>query len=226
MTAPVAKNMVSPAVYGLTTEETPKGHRVSEPAEHAPTTALLDHTIGMLNQLTLDMPPDGGVPPILVTEGPHGVNVMQFVMPGTEADNEDTAYAITANIAVLRATDVVFVAGAWLTDPQADSGENPSNAEVVVLLHATAAGQRMMFADVVRREAQPPVIGPWATAPVDETQTLGTFGEAIRYGLRLAADLGTPEQHDARQLVDEILDSDGTKAAMRVMLAIWRQNRR
>ena len=199
---------------------------MSEPAEHAPTTELLEHTIGMLNQLTLDMPPDGGIPPILVTEGPHGVNVMQFVMPGTDADNEDTAYAITANIAVLRATDVVFVAGATLTNPQTDSGETLSSAEVVVILHGTAAGQRMMFADVARRDAQPPVIGQWATAPVDETQALGTFGEAIRYGLRLAADLGTPEQHDARQLVDEILDSDGTKAAMRVMLAIWRQSRR
>lgn len=198
---------------------------MSEPSEPAPTSALLDHTIGMLSQLTLDMPPDGGIPPVLVTEGPHGVNVMQFVLPGTDADNEDTAYAITANIAVLRATEVVFVAGAWLTNPQADSGENPASTEVVVILHATAAGQRMMFADVVRRDAQPPLIGQWADQPVDETQTLGTFGEAIRYGLRLAADLGTAEQHDARQLVEEILDSDGTKAAMRVMLAIWRQTR-
>ncbi len=199
---------------------------MSEPAEHAGTTALLDHTIGMLNQLTSEMPPDGGIPPILVSEGPHGVNLMQFVMPGADEDNEETAYAITANIAVLRATDVVFVAGAWLTNPAADSGETPSSTEVVVILHATAAGQRMMFADVTRRDAQPPVIGQWATAPVDETHSLGTFGEAIGYGLRLAADLGTPEQHDARQLVDEILDSDGTKAAMRVMLAIWRQTRR
>ena len=199
---------------------------MSEAAEYAETTALLDHAIGMLNQLTSEMPPDGGIPPILVTEGPHGVNVMQFVMPGADADNEETAYAITANIAVLRATDVVFVAGAWLTNPQGDSGETPSSTEVVVILQATAAGRRMMFADVARRDAQPPVIGQWATQPVDATHSLGIFGEAIRYGLRLAADLGTPEQHDACQLVDEILDSDGTKAAMRVMLAIWRQSRR
>jgi hypothetical protein len=84
----------------------------------------------------------------------------------------------------------------------------------------------MLFADVARRDAQPPVIGQWATQPVDAAHSLRIFGEAIRFGLRLAADLGTPEQHDACQLVDEILDSDGTKAAMRVMLAIWRQSRR
>lgn len=193
-------------------------------AEHLPTTALLEHTIGMINQLTGEMPPDGGIPPILVTEGPRGVNVMQFVMPGTDRDNEDTAYAITANIAVLRATEVVFAAGASLTNPP-DGGEIPSSTEVVVILHGTAEGERMMFADVIRGEGQP-VIGRWANQTVDDAQNLGIFGEAIRYGLGLAVDLGKPEQHEARQLVDEILDTDGTKAAMRVMLQIWRQSRR
>lgn len=46
-------------------------------------------------------------------------------------------------------------------------------------------------------------------------------GDAVRYGLRLAADLGTPEQDEARRLVDETLDTDVSKAAMRVLLAIW-----
>ncbi len=196
--------------------------------EDAPS-ALLEHTIGMVNQVTSGMEPDGGIPPILVTEGPRGVNVMQFAMPADgDADNE-TAYAITANIAVLRATEVVFVAGAWLTNPPpgADgTGENPSRTEIVIILNAGAEGQRMLIADVGRRAGQPPLIGPWTEQPVDAAQSLGTFGEAIRYGLGLAVDLGRPEQQEARQLVDEILDTDGTKAAMRVMLEIWRQTRR
>lgn len=199
---------------------------MTQPADGAPATPLLEHTIGMLNQVTTEMEPEGGIPPILVTEGPRGVNVMQFVMPGSDEDNEDTAYALTANIAVLQATEVVFAAGAQLNNPAPETGGTPSSTEVVVVLHGTADGERMMFADVIRREAQPPVIGPWQIQPVDESQGLGTFGEAIKYGLALAADLGTPEQQEARQLVDEILDTDGTKAAMRVMLAIWRQTRK
>lgn len=191
--------------------------------------ALLEHTIGMVNEVTLGMAPDGGIPPILVTEGPRGVNVMQFAIPADgDADNE-TAYAITANIAVLRAAEVVFVADAWLTNPppNADNtGESPSRTEIVIILNAGAEGQRMLFADVIRRAGQPPAIGQWTEQPLDGTQNLGTFGEAIQYGLGLAVDLGRPEQQEARQLVDEILDSDGTKAAMRVMLEIWRQTRR
>jgi len=201
---------------------------VTDPAEHEPTTALLEHTIGMVNEVARELPPDAGVPPILLTDGPRGVNVLQFAPPGNDQDNEETAYAVTANIAVLRATEVVFLAGVWLTNPGPDgaaTAENPSAAEAVVILHGTADGQRMLFADVIRTDGQPPVVGPWTAAPVDETQGLGTFGDAVRYGLRLAADLGTAEQDEVRQLVDDILDKDGTKAAMRVLLAIWRQAR-
>ena len=194
-------------------------------AEHGPTTALLEHTIGLLNQLTGEMPPDGGVPPFLVTEGPRGVNVMQLVMPGTDHDNEDTAYAITANIAVLRAGEAVFVAGAWLTNPPDSSGDDPSSTEVAVILHGTPDGDQMMYADVIRSEGRPPVIGRWTDQGADSAQSPGLFGEAIRYGLGLAVNLGKPEQQEARQLVDEILDSEGTEAAMRVILQIWRQTR-
>jgi len=201
---------------------------VPDPAEHEPTTALLGHTIGMVNQVTSELPPDAGVPPILLTDGPRGVNVLQFAPPSSDQDNQDTAYAVTANIAVLRANEVVFLAGVWLPNPGpdgVDTAEKPSAAEAVVILHGTADGQRMLFADVIRGDGQPPVVGQWTATPVDETQGLGTFGDAVRYGLRLAADLGTAEQGEARQLVDEILDTDGTKAAMRVLLAIWRQSR-
>ena len=201
---------------------------MTDSAEYEATTALLEHTIGMVNEVARELPPDAGVPPILLTDGPRGVNVLQFAPPGSDQDNEDTAYAVTANIAVLRATEVVFLAGVWLTNPEPDdaaTAENPSAAEAVVILHGTADSQRMLFADVIRTDGQPPAVGRWTAAPVDETQGLGTFGDAVRYGLRLAADLGTAEQDEVRQLVDEILDKDGTKAAMRVLLAIWRQAR-
>lgn len=185
---------------------------------------VLEHTLGMVGELTTGLDPEGGLPPILVTDGPRGVNLMQMVMPGGEEDIEDTAYAITANIAVLRATEAVFVAGAWQANPQQDEAATVGT-EVMVLLHGTADGQRMMVADVLRSDAAPPVIGDWATQNTDGAQGLGIFGDAISQGLALAADLGSPEQHEARRQVDEILDSEGIEAAMRVMIAIWRQSR-
>lgn len=190
-------------------------------------TALLEHAVRTVEEITLGLQPDGDLPTMLFTQGPRGVEVMTLAAGGDEYI-DDVALAMAANIAVMGATEAVLASAARVP-PSDDHGaevssRRPIGTEVLLILQATRDMEQTMLADVIRREAEPPAMGDWDVNPADAARVLGGFDRAIRFGLVLADDLTKPEQREAAEAIDHIVGTDGPEAAMRVIISTWRQS--
>jgi len=133
----------------------------------------------------------------------------------------DSAQADVA--AATRALEVVLSIPGFEDSPPPTSGQqSPVPKEVIVILHAVLLeDERVLLADVIRRNGQSPLTTPWRVSGLDSQALPDSLAYAIRSGLRMARFLETPDLRPLPGVLDETWDRDGMEFAVAQMIELW-----
>jgi hypothetical protein len=178
------------------------------------TKSLLDAAKAHVRKAFADLEgPDDDIMPHFLWLGPHGLGLMPLYMMSDDAAKDEIAAAMTASLAVSRATEAMLVSSSWVVAvdpatvddklelqrmkhgfPKQRPSEHPDRMEMVALVHSTRAGSRMTHALLTRYPDKPPTLGEWETGELSKLEA-GRFDRAAALGLRFVREM-PPEMID------------------------------
>jgi hypothetical protein len=176
-----------------------------------PVSDVVVHACTNIRDAMMEIGPNEDIVPFAVVRSARAVRILR---PVRGAGIDLFARVLPVYLAATRALEVA------LSFP---SGQPSSQRrEVIAMLHVVLLrDERVLLAEVIRRNGQPPVTTDWRVSGLDSRELAGPVGEAIRSGLRMARCLERPDLRPLPDMLDETWDRDGMEYAVAMMFDLW-----
>ncbi len=165
---------------------------------------------------------DDPIKPSVLVRGSRDV---RRVHPTRGVNPDSFAQVLAAYIAAMRAQEVVFTFTTATKSRSAADEDVAGRKEAIFIHHFVLLDEeRILGADLLRRNGQPPVASDWGVLPFDARTVQGDpFIQAIRSGLTVARFLERPEAKPLPGILDSTWHHDGMEFAVARALHMWPQ---
>jgi hypothetical protein len=184
-----------------------------------PVSDVVLHACNDIRDSMMKIGPNEVIVPFAVVRSARAVRILR---PVRGAGIDQFARVLAAYLAATRALEVALSIS--FGGPTVDDSGGPSSqrGEVIAILHVVLLeDERVLLAEVIRRNGQPPVTTDWQVSGLDSRELAGPVGEAILSGLWMARCLERPDLRPLPEFLDETWDRDGMEFAVAMMFDMW-----